>query len=77
MGGKAKYIVAFLTLHFIVDVFVCFPTCCEPLKSSKSKCLVHFVVGIFIVLFLFFSTMLPDTQHVCNKCLSEQMKTLC
>lgn len=76
MGEKAEHIVAFLTLRFIVDLLVCFPTCCEPLKSSKSKCLVHFVVGNFIVLFLFFSAM-SDTQRVCNKCLNEQMKTLC
>lgn len=75
MGGKTEYTVAFLILYFIVDLFVCFPTYFELLKSSESKCRVHFMLGIFIVLFLFSSTM-PDTQHACNKCLNEQMKTL-
>lgn len=65
-------------LHFshCILLLVClFPTDYEPLKSNKSKRLVHLVVGMFI-LFVFSSTM-PDTQQACNKCLNEQMKILC
>lgn len=66
-GGEGR--VHCYNVHIFLLWICLFSTSYEPLKSSRCKCLIHFVLGICILLFLFLSAM-PGTHEACDKCLN-------